>query len=217
MCSGERVTCPDKLTDFVLSLSQVVNSTVDMITQPKTYALFLLNFIGQDRWTCLSFCLYNVLLDLSLYFLSLTEWMVVIETTFKKGEPFSMLYFLWIPFPFPSPPPFLMCGTVVPGVRFYLAEYLYIKYTAFLHLQFWPLLSPVRSLCLLLHLLQVFAIMFVLSNCINANWDVNWLSFYAYFCVTMVNQGYPVDTIQSVIYNREIFTFKAWVASTINV
>lgn len=33
----------------------------------------------------------------------------------------------------------------------------------------------------------------------------------------MVNQGYPVDTIQSVIYNREIFTFKAWVASTINV
>lgn len=49
MCSGERVTCPDKLTDFVLSLSQVVNSTVDMITQPKTYALFLLNFIGQDR------------------------------------------------------------------------------------------------------------------------------------------------------------------------
>lgn len=45
----ERVTCPDRLCSLPLFLSQVENSTADIITQPKTYALFLLNFIGQDR------------------------------------------------------------------------------------------------------------------------------------------------------------------------
>lgn len=108
----ERLTCPDKQTLFSPPfLSQVENSTADIITQPKTYALFLLNFIGQDRWTCLSFCWYNIFLDLSLYFLSLVEWMIVTETTFWKGRPghFLCIIFLWIPFPFPPfepPPPF---------------------------------------------------------------------------------------------------------------
>lgn len=109
----------------------------------------------------------------------------------RETRPFSMHYFSVNPLPIspiraPPPPLFLRVALLYP---WYIISLKTIKYAAFLHLHFWPLLSPVRSLCLPLHLLQVFAIMFVLSNCINANWDVNWLSFYAYFCVTMVNQG----------------------------